>query len=476
MELDSAAKKPRMEEAVPVTSRVLHIRNLPSDATEADVFMLMSTYGAVSKVLLLRQKNQAFVELAELSTACALVDAFSTRPAQIKDRTVYIQFSKHQELKSGSTPIANPGGVPTFTSTVGVVGTSQGQPNSILRVIIENMIYPITIDVLHQIFAKYGDVLKVVTFMKNTQFHALIQYPNEIIATNAKTALDGQNIYNGCCTLHIDYSKLSNLTVKFNNEKTRDFTRPDLPSGDPEAAPLPDLSAYGLHPAFLQSPAFAQLRTALTALGGTQGAAGAGVVAPTPVVLASNLNDKMISPHALFILFGVYGDVMRVKILYSKRDSALVQFREAQQAQNAVTHLNGCMLYGKKLHLTLSKHTQVQMPQPGSNEDALTEDFTNSPLHRFKKPGSKNYQNIYPPSPTLHLSNIPDGITEEYLRGLFTSTGGTVVNFRFFQNDQRMALVQMSSPDEAISALIVTHNHKISETNHLRVTFSKSNI
>ena len=34
-------------------------------------------------------------------------------------------------------------------------------------------------------------------------------------------ALDGQNIYNGCCTLRIDFSKLSNLTVKFNNEKTR---------------------------------------------------------------------------------------------------------------------------------------------------------------------------------------------------------------------------------------------------------------
>jgi len=34
-------------------------------------------------------------------------------------------------------------------------------------------------------------------------------------------ALDGQNIYNGCCTLRIDFSKLSALTVKYNNEKTR---------------------------------------------------------------------------------------------------------------------------------------------------------------------------------------------------------------------------------------------------------------
>ena len=34
-------------------------------------------------------------------------------------------------------------------------------------------------------------------------------------------ALDGQNIYNGCCTLHIDLSKLSTLTVKYNNDKSR---------------------------------------------------------------------------------------------------------------------------------------------------------------------------------------------------------------------------------------------------------------
>ena len=59
-------------------------------------------------------------------------------------------------------------------------------------------------------------------------------------------------------------------------------------------------------------------------------------------------------------------------------------------------------MYGKKIHVTLSKHSTVQMPQAGSNvrlcptlfecvamkislqEDALTEDYSNSPLHRFK--------------------------------------------------------------------------------------------
>ena len=37
----------------------------------------------------------------------------------------------------------------------------------------------------------------------------------------------------------------------------------------------------------------------------------------------------------------------------------------------------------------------------------LTKDYSDSPIHRFRKYGSKNYQNIFPPGKTLHLSNIP---------------------------------------------------------------------
>jgi hnRNP-L/PTB/hephaestus splicing factor len=367
-------------------------------------------------------------------------------------------------------------------------GLPLGCPNSVLRIIIENMIYPITLDVLHQIFSKYGSVLRIVTFSKNRQFHALIQYPDTLTATTAKAALDGQNIYNGCCTLRIDFSKLSNLTVKFNNEKTRDYTRPDLPSGSEGelgggggagGANVPDLSAAlaGIPPALLQTPALANLRAAIVALANSNSGA-PGAATPGAVVLVSNLNEKMTTPHALFVLFGVYGDVVRVKILYNKRDSALIQFKEPQQIHTAIANLNGVTLYGKKIHVTLSKHSTVQMPQAGSNEDALTEDYANSPLHRFKvkKPGSKNYQNIFPPSSTLHLSNIPEVVDEDYIKTLFASTGGTVVNFRFFHNDRRMALIQMGSTEEATAALIAMHNYKISETNHLRVSFSKNPI
>ena len=63
-------------------------------------------------------------------------------------------------------------------------------------------------------------------------FQVLIQYPDVITAQAAKLSLDGQNIYNGCCTLRIEYSKLSNLNVKYNNDKSRDYTNPALPTGE----------------------------------------------------------------------------------------------------------------------------------------------------------------------------------------------------------------------------------------------------
>jgi polypyrimidine tract-binding protein 1 len=57
-------------------------------------------------------------------------------------------------------------------------------------------------------------------------FQALIQMSSTLAAQTAKLALNGQNIYTGCCTMKIDFSKLSTLNVRYNNDKSRDFTVP----------------------------------------------------------------------------------------------------------------------------------------------------------------------------------------------------------------------------------------------------------
>ncbi|XP_041912397.1 polypyrimidine tract-binding protein 1b isoform X1 [Alosa sapidissima] len=438
-----------------VPSRVIHVRKLPSDINEAEVISLGLPFGKVTNLLMLKAKNQAFIEMNSEEAAQTMVSYYSSVTPVIRNHPVYMQYSNHKELKTDNSPnqvraqaalqavnAVQTGGMVTGGMVTGgmvmagVDGAGPGGPGGpspVLRVIVENLFYPVTLDVLHQIFSKFGTVLKVITFTKNNQFQALLQYPDALTAQHSKLALDGQNIYNACCTLRISYSKLTSLNVKYNNDKSRDYTRPDLPTGDSQpplehqamaaafAAPGiisgPFAGAHGFPPAFAIQQAgewlaMPGMHGALASLA-IPGAAAAGRLAFPPlsgghcVMLVSNLNPERVTPQCLFILFGVYGDVMRVKILFNKKENALIQMADGTQAQLAMSHLNGQKLQGRAMRVTLSKHTAVQLPREGHEDQGLTKDYSSSPLHRFKKPGSKNYSNIFPPSSTLHLSNIP---------------------------------------------------------------------
>ena len=123
-----------------------------------------------------------------------------------------------------------------------------------------------------------------------------------------------------------------------------------------------------------------------------------------------------------------------------------------------MNHLDKTKLWGKAIRVMPSKHTTVQLPKDGQPDAGLTKDYGNSNLHRFKKPGSKNYSNIYPPSSTLHLSNIPTTVEEPHLREAFGNIGLHVQAFKFFPKDRKMALVQLANVDEAIIALVKLHN------------------
>ncbi|NXH75338.1 PTBP2 protein, partial [Hydrobates tethys] len=477
-------------------SRVLHIRKLPGEVTETEVIALGLPFGKVTNILMLKGKNQAFLELATEEAAITMVNYYSAVTPHLRNQPIYIQYSNHKELKTDNTlnqvylllsvlqavTAVQATNAPISGTTVSESAVTPAQ-SPVLRIIIDNMYYPVTLDVLHQIFSKFGAVLKIITFTKNNQFQALLQYGDPVNAQQAKLALDGQNIYNACCTLRIDFSKLVNLNVKYNNDKSRDYTRPDLPSGDGQPALDPAIAA-----AFAKETSLLAVPGALSPLAIPNAAAAAAAAAAgrvgmpgvsaggNTVLLVSNLNEEMVTPQSLFTLFGVYGDVQRVKILYNKKDSALIQMADGNQSQLAMSHLNGQKMYGKIIRVTLSKHQTVQLPREGLDDQGLTKDFGNSPLHRFKKPGSKNFQNIFPPSATLHLSNIPPSVAEEDLRTLFANTGGTVKAFKFFQRDHKMALLQMSTVEEAIQALIDLHNYNLGENHHLRVSFSKSTI
>lgn len=236
---DNDAKKIRMDSRNPSgASPVVHIRQIPNEVSEAEIVQLGLPFGKVVNVLVLKGKNQAFLEMNDEMSATTMVNYFQSCPANLRGKQVYVQFSNHKQLKTdsqhpGATSLTGVQGA--LQGGQGLLGNSfgQGGEKTVLRVIIDHMIYPVTLDVLQQIFSRAGQVLKIVTFTKLNTFQALIQFADADTAHQAKMNLSGQNIYNGCCTLRIEDSKLTNLNVKFNNDKSRDYTNPNLPTGDP---------------------------------------------------------------------------------------------------------------------------------------------------------------------------------------------------------------------------------------------------
>uniref|UniRef100_A0A4W6CQV1 Polypyrimidine tract binding protein 3 n=1 Tax=Lates calcarifer TaxID=8187 RepID=A0A4W6CQV1_LATCA len=468
-----------------VPSRVLHLRQLPADVSEQEVLALALPFGRVSKLITLKTKNQAFLEMASEEAAVTMVNYYTSATPTVRNQPIFIQYSTHRELKTDNLTNQRAQAALQAISAAAVHsgsmasggegrGLAPGQ-SPVLRIIVENLFYPVTLEVLQQIFSKFGSVLKIITFTRNNQFQALLQFSDAVHAQHAKAVShvlsDGQNIYNGCCTLRIDFSKLSALNVKYNNDKSRDFTRADLPTGELEPAAafgvaLPPYGAAAFPPTFHQHTGLSMAAVPGSLVSPPRVSLQVAPPAVHSVLLVSNLNPESVSPHCLFILFGVYGDVQRVKILFNKKENALVQMSDATQAQLAMSHLNGQRLHGNVIRVTLSKHPE---------EQALTRDFSGSALHRFKKPGSKNFNNIFPPSATLHLSNIPSSVSEEVLKDLFSSSGFTVKAFQVFP-DRKMALMQLASVEEAIEALIALHDHQLDHNQHLRVSFSKSTI
>ncbi|NXH16704.1 PTBP3 protein, partial [Bucco capensis] len=508
----NGTKKLNEERPPPRPSRVLRLRQVPEDVAEGEVISLALPFGKVTNLLMPKGKNQAFLEMASEEAATAVMDHYSSTVPKLRGQPICIQYSCHKELKTDNMPnqarakstlqavtAIQPGSLATAAAPAAEGGI---RPSPVVRIVVGNALYPLTLEMLYQIFSKFGSVLKIITFTKNNQFQALLQYADPMSSCCAKTTVDGRTIYSAYCTLRVDFSKLTNLKVKYNNDRSRDFTNPDLPYGDGLAALEPPGAALFGTPNILFPPwagcagfappvplvqgaglplppvpgAFASLALNASTASKQRAVPDAATIPGNSVLLVSNLNAEAITPDGLFILFGLYGDVLRVKILYNKKDNALIQMADAIQAQLAISNLNGQKLYGKVLRAVLSKHQTVQFRHEREDEQGLTKDYTNSPLHRFRTPGPLNFQKIYPPCATLHLSNLPPSVTLDFLKNLFARTGYTVKGCRFLGNHSKVAFIELGSVEEAIQALIELHNHDLGENHHLRVSFSKCSI
>jgi len=474
--VQQSAKRHRSNNYQP--SKCIHVRSLPPYTSEQELAILFSPFGRVEKMLIMTTKFQAFVQMDSMMAAASAVNHYAIVPALVRNRPVFVQFSTHQELKSQSS-----GGQHASMP-------HKGPPlNSILMVNIESLLAPITLENLYAVFKPFGTVLKIVTFMKTGNHKALVQMSSKEAAVKARNGLEGKDMFEGCCTLHLNFSRLSQLDVQENSCKSWDFTQKS--TLDPHLEPAFNMThvakaheqmqmaaraAHAQMYGYTMNPYDANVRGGMFGINpGRYDQSGYGLMfnsmsavsghhqghksLESSVVLVSNLPaDGSIKPSHLFNLFGCYGNVVRVKILLKKTSTALIQFRSPTGANLAKSNLHGLALGGATLDVRISKHSSVSLPKEDNPESApLNADYSNSGFHRFKVHETKNALNIFRPSPVLHVSNLPMEVKEIDLMKMFSSYN--VVGFSWLEKvEKKMAYVQLVSVQNAVMALMNLHN------------------
>uniref|UniRef100_A0A7N0SYX9 RRM domain-containing protein n=1 Tax=Kalanchoe fedtschenkoi TaxID=63787 RepID=A0A7N0SYX9_KALFE len=267
--------------------------------------------------------------MAELNQAISMVSYFasSSEPAQVRGKSVYIQYSNRHEIVNNKSP----GDVPGNVLLVTIEGVEAGD---------------VSIDVIHLVFSAFGFVHKIATFEKAAGFQALIQFTDAETASNAKNALDGRSIpryllpeHLSSCLLRISYSAHTDLNIKFQSHRSRDYTNPYLP----------------VNPTAIE--------------GFVQVTSGPDVKTKEPesnVLLASIENMQYaVTVDVLHTVFASFGNVQKIAIFEKNGGThALIQYSDLTTATVAKDALEGHCIYDGgycKLHLSYSRHTDLNV-------------------------------------------------------------------------------------------------------------------
>ncbi|KAH9740151.1 RRM domain-containing protein [Citrus sinensis] len=288
-------------------SKVLHLRNLPWECIEEELVELCKPFGKIvnTKCNVGANRNQAFVEFADLNQAISMVSyyASSSEPAQVRGKTVYIQYSNRHEIVNNKSP----GDVPGNVLLVTIEGVEAGD---------------VSIDVIHLVFSAFGFVHKIATFEKAAGFQALIQFTDAETASSARNALDGRN-----------------LNIKFQSHRSRDYTNPYLP----------------VNPTAIEG-----------VMQPTIGPDGKKKELESNVLLASIENMQYaVTVDVLNTVFSAFGTVQKVAIFEKNGGTqALIQYPDITTAAVAKESLEGHCIYDGgycKLHLSYSRHTDLNV-------------------------------------------------------------------------------------------------------------------
>jgi len=185
-------------------ARVIHMRNVTPEVSQLSIQNLVSSFGRIRNIVMLRQKNQALVEMETIQAATQMVEFFKDPGyAEIDGRRVYLRYSLHNEL-TASVHTSKTLLVSMFNTQYDVSAAAQ-----------------ITPMIVYQIFGTYGQVEKIVVLPKNessaqnhNRVQALVQFETKETAESVKNMLQGQPVTLGetiTFTLDIQFSRMEEI-------------------------------------------------------------------------------------------------------------------------------------------------------------------------------------------------------------------------------------------------------------------------
>lgn len=479
-------------------SKVLLFKGVPEDTMEIELLTLCQPFGSVKDIFVKKQKRYAFIQFERVDQAQRCFENFTKLPPTIRGNSLYVFCT----------------GKDTITKT----NSTLGLPSRFLLLGFGKAGLNIDSSLIVQLLSPFGRCVKAAIFQAKTT-QAFVEMDDVLQAIRVYESLDGQIVFNSLC-----------VEVIFTEEQEIfHHAKPTSNFGISTAATLdhlPPMSNYGIKSQTSFQNPWSEPKNPSSCI--WPNAVGVQKMTSHPQNIMAYRSETMIRPGSLtqmspekqyhhhvqkepmsappmtmakpffhskeeksdtillirnlpvgvaakmlFRLFGMYGNVMKVKIFFKNPENALVEYQTAEQAELAKTYLNNCLVYGNNIFVTNSKQgvvVDISALKKGE-ETQYMGDFANSPEHRYKFSGSKNHMNIVPPSKVLHLSNLCDDKEDDFYINLFREYG-LIKRFTFLKGIERMALMEMSSIDDAVKILMNFHNFNINGK-YLKVSFSK---
>lgn len=480
----------------PEPSLVVHVRNLNPKATEADLIEALGTFGLIAYVTVIPAQKMALVEFEDIEAARACVTFAASNLIFVAGDSALFNYSTSQNIQR--------------------LGFESETQCKVLVITVYNAQYPIDVHVIHQICEPHSKVLRI-AIVRKSMMQALVEFESAENAKKVKHAINGADIYSGCCTLKVEFAKPDYVKVTRQDSDQWDYTLSEggkgdiasehrtqrktlLPGGGPPGGAVP---YYGGKPGYHSIEENNGYADDLYAFRGSFAGRGYDTYGgpsrgnflsrrrpplgyrgdygdyDTPqhyppiggsgcVIMIYGIDQEKLNCEMLFNLLCQYGNVLRIRFMATKKDTVMAELGTPMAVSNVLKYLQGITLFGLTLQMKPSIQNSVRdvhEPFGLPDESPSFRDYSMSALQRFSTPDAAARNRLIYPTRLLHWYNAPVNMDEEKVKQLFSDRNApepkSITVFVGRSERSSSGIVEMETVELANEALALVNHTPI---------------